>query len=418
MSGASEGATLAIAAATTLGVVVRPWRLPEATWAVLGAGALVGLALVPSGHAFAAILKGTDVYLFLLGMMLLSETARAEGLFAWLAAAALALARGSALRLFGLVYAVGAVVTIFLSNDATAVVLTPAVYAATQAAKAEPMPYLLICAFVANAASFVLPVSNPANLVVFGAHMPPLLSWVAQFGLASVVSIGVTYAALLLTQRGFLRQPIARRRAMPHLTIGSRWAAGGLAVTAVALMLASAFDVPLGLPTVVAGIATTTVVLITTRKAPWAVARGIGWDVFPLVGGLFVLVEALEQIGILTALRHLLERAATEHPNAAAWGAGAIIAVMSNVMNNLPVGLIAGSVVGAADLPPQVTGALLIGVDLGPNLSVTGSLATILWLVAIRREGLDIGAGRFLQTGLVVMVPALALAIGCYLAGA
>jgi arsenical pump membrane protein len=54
------------------------------------------------------------------------------------------------------------------------VVLTPAVYAATRAARVkEPLPYLLICAFIANAASFVLPISNPANLVVFGAHMPP-----------------------------------------------------------------------------------------------------------------------------------------------------------------------------------------------------------------------------------------------------
>ena len=75
---------------------------------------------------------------------------------------------GSAKRLFLIVYIVGTIVTVLLSNDATAVVLTPAVYAATRAAKVEPLPYLFICAFIANAASFVLPISNPANLVVFG----------------------------------------------------------------------------------------------------------------------------------------------------------------------------------------------------------------------------------------------------------
>jgi arsenical pump membrane protein len=81
-------------------------------------------------------------------------------------------------------------------------------------------------------------------------------------------------------------------------------------------------------------------------------------------------------------------------------------------MNNLPVGLVAGSAVAAAaPLAPQVIGALLIGVDLGPNLSVTGSLATILWLVALRREGLEIGAWRFFRIGTVVMVPALVLAL-------
>src|SRR5438128_9260572 len=101
--------------------------------------------------------------------------------------------------MFTLIYIVGMLVTVFLSNDATAVVLTPAVYAAAKAAKAEPLPYLFVCAFIANAASFVLPISNPANLVVFGSRMPPLLLWLAQFGLPSVLSIGATYVALYLT---------------------------------------------------------------------------------------------------------------------------------------------------------------------------------------------------------------------------
>ena len=79
-------------------------------------------------------------------------------------------------------------------------------------------------------------------------------------------------------------------------------------------------------------------------------------------------------------------------------------------MNNLPAGLIAGSAVQAAHLPPQVAGAVLIGVDLGPNLSVTGSLATILWLAVLRREGVDVGAWRFLRLGALVMLPAFAAA--------
>jgi arsenical pump membrane protein len=81
-------------------------------------------------------------------------------------------------------------------------------------------------------------------------------------------------------------------------------------------------------------------------------------------------------------------------------------------MNNLPVGLIAGSIVAAGQLPPEVTGAMAIGVDLGPNLSITGSLATILWLVALRREGQHVSAWSFLRLGLVVTPPALLLSIG------
>ncbi len=80
-------------------------------------------------------------------------------------------------------------------------------------------------------------------------------------------------------------------------------------------------------------------------------------------------------------------------------------------MNNLPAGLVAGRVVEIADVPEHVRSAVLIGVDLGPNLSVTGSLATILWLTALRREGINVSAGTFLKLGFLVMPPALLLAL-------
>src|SRR6266851_7025630 len=215
-------ATWVIAAAATGGVIVRPWRLPEAVWATLGATSLVALGLLPWRNAVVGVGRGLDVYLFLTGMMMVAELARREGLFDWLAAIAVARARGSPTRLFTLVFVVGSVVTVLLSNDATAVVLTPAVYAAAKAAKEEPLPYLFVCAFIANAASFVLPISNPANLVVFGSHMPPLLSWLAQFAVPSVLSIGATYIVLRLTQRASLRERIAEQVDMPDLSRSGR----------------------------------------------------------------------------------------------------------------------------------------------------------------------------------------------------
>ena len=134
-----------IAAIAMVGVVVRPWRSPEVAWAIVGAVALVLLGFVPVRGALLAMAKGVDVYLFLIGMMLLSAIAEREGLFDYLAAACVKRARGSPIRLFGLVYAVGTTVTIFMSNDATAVVLTPAVLAVTRKAEAKPLPYLLAC---------------------------------------------------------------------------------------------------------------------------------------------------------------------------------------------------------------------------------------------------------------------------------
>ncbi len=400
-----------IAGIATLGVIVRPFGLPEFIWAVLGASALVALGLLPLRDALAAAGKGTDVYLFLGGMMLLAEVARQEGLFDWLAALAVRSARGSAKRLFLVVYGVGTLVTIFLSNDATAVVLTPAVYAAATAARVKPLPYLLICAFIANAASFVLPISNPANLVIFGDHMPPLVTWLAHFTLPSIAAIVATYIALRFTQRRALDQKIAEKVPSPVLSAGGVCVAIGIGLAAVVLLAASAIDRPLGLPTFIAGLVVTIVVLCISRQSPLPVVRGISWGVLPLVAGLFILVEGVERTGILGALVHLLQQAAAASPRAAAFDAGIVAAFASNLLNNLPTGLIAATVSQSADVSLQVRSGLLIGVDLGPNLSVTGSLATILWLTALRREGELVTAWQFLKLGIVIMPPALLLAL-------
>ncbi|HEY3892686.1 MAG TPA: arsenic transporter [Bradyrhizobium sp.] len=407
----TDAATWAIAILATLGVLVRPWNLPEFIWAVAGAALLVLLQLLPWPDALAAAGKGTDVYFFLIGMMLLAEVARKEGLFDWLAAQAVRYSHGDAKRLFLIVYVVGTAVTVLLSNDATAVVLTPAVYAATRAAKVEPLPYLLICAFIANAASFVLPISNPANLVVFGHDMPPLADWLRLFALPSLAAIVATYFALRLTQRRALDAPVAEVGDVSPLTFAGKLAASGIVMTAVVLLAASALGSALGLPTFVAGAAVTMLVLVLGRQSPWPILQDISWSVLPLVAGLFILVEGLNRTGVLPALAAVLKRAAAASPQVTAWLAGLAVAIASNVVNNLPVGLIAATIRQTAQVPTEVAGAVLIGVDLGPNLSVTGSLATILWLIALRREGEHVGGLRFLRLGLVVMPPALLLSL-------
>ena len=135
----------------------------------------------------------------------------------------------------------------------------------------------------------------------------------------------------------------------------------------------------------------------------------------PLVAGLFVLVEALDRTGVIHLLSGRLREIASAAPREAAAGAGAIVAFGSNLVNNLPAGLVAGSAVGGSGVSRTVAGAILIGVDLGPNLSVTGSLATILWLGALRREGVRVGTWQFLKLGALVMPPALMLAIAALL---
>jgi arsenical pump membrane protein len=408
----SPWTTWSIAIAATAGVIIRPFSWPEFIWAVAGAVLLVLLGLLSSGDALTGIEKGADVYLFLVGMMLLAELARQEGLFDWLAAKSARLAKGSATRLFMLVYAVGTLVTIFLSNDATAVVLTPAVAAVVKAAEAkEPLPYLFICAFIANAASFVLPISNPANLVIYGSHMPPLLRWLPRYALPSVLSILATYVVLRWTQRGRLRHELSADVKVPELPGGGKMAALGIAGTAIVLLLSSGFDIQLGLPTFLAGVGTAVLVLTRSQCGPMTVVQNISWGVLSLVAGLFVLVEALEKTGVTNDLASLLHDLVQRSATLAAWASGVVLALGCNLVNNLPAGLVAGRVVEIAKVPEHARAAVLIGADLGPNLSVTGSLATILWLTALRREGQSVSAWTFLKLGALVMPPALLLAL-------
>jgi arsenical pump membrane protein len=400
-----------VTALTTGFILFRPWNLPEFYWAVAAAVFLTLFGFIPYDHAVKAIFEGTDVYFFLIGMMALAELARKEGLFDWLAMVAALHAKGSGQKLFDLIFLVGILVTVFLSNDATAVVLTPAVYAACKATKADPLPYLFICAFIANAASFVLPISNPANLVIFGSHMPPLFTWLAQFSLPSLAAIAITYLVLRFAHRNQLKKPLERHVDVQSISIGAKLTGLGIVFTGILLLLASAKSFQLGLPTFCAGIATLSLVHIKKRTNPLPVLKDIAWGVIPLVAGLFILVEAMAQTGVIDTLAQSLAILALHSQLQATWSVGIITAIASNLINNLPAGLIAGSIGQIVELPKNVTAAMLIGVDLGPNLSITGSLATLLWLIAVRREGVQIKAVTFLALGVLVMPPALISAL-------
>jgi arsenical pump membrane protein len=177
------------------------------------------------------------------------------------------------------------------------------------------------------------------------------------------------------------------------------------------LLTASALDVQLGLPTFICGLVTAAAVLALSRQSPWPMVKAISWSVLPLVAGLFVMVEALVRTGTIDHLSALLQAGSEKSPIHAAWGAGIVSSIADNIANNLPVGLVAGSVAVNDHLPPPVMSAMLIGVDLGPNFSVTGSLATILWLVALRREKIDVTAWRFLEIGVLATPPALVAAL-------
>lgn len=401
-----------IVAVSILLMLIRPRNIPEVYWVGGGAVLLVALRLIPLKLAGKAVAEGSDVYLFLIGMMLLSELARENGVFDWLSSVAVRSANGSCSRLFTLVYGIGTIVTIFMSNDATAVVLTPAILTAVRKAKVEPLPYLFVCALIANAASFVLPISNPANLVVFHQGMPPLGQWLLSFGIPSSLSIAATYVIMRILFRKDLKSSIECEVKAEPLRSEGKLVLAGLVLMIAVLLTASELKKDLGLPACLAALAITVVVSIKNRSNPLRLAKEISWGTLVLVAGLFVMVDAVESIGALRLTQGWLAEAQKLAPAVGAMAVGFVVAVANNLVNNLPLGLIAGGTLHAAHAKGLIANAVLIGVDLGPNLSITGSLATILWLLALRKEKLDVSFWKFLKVGAVAMPVALAVSLG------
>jgi arsenical pump membrane protein len=396
-----------ICAVSIVCMLMRPFGIKEVYWACGGALLLIATRLLPVRQAGQAIYKGLDVYLFLIGMMILAEMAREEGVFDWIADVAGRRAQGSSKRLFLFIYLAGTMVTALLSNDATAVVLTPAVLVVVRKAKIDPKPHLLACAFIANAASFILPISNPANLVIFAKHMPPLMKWLRIFTLPSIAAVAVTFVVLRLMLRSELEDKIQDLELPVELTTEGKLALSGLVLAGMALIAASAMGLDLGAPTCGAALVALLMVAWLDRGVLKHVATGVSWAVIPLVAGLFVMVQALEVAGVLHLVVIGLQTVARIPAMAGNLVAAFTVGIISNVMNNLPVGLLSGAALRAARQSDGLVNALLIGVDLGPNLSVTGSLATILWLIALRREKVEITAWEFLKIGLVAMPLAL-----------
>jgi arsenical pump membrane protein len=156
----------------------------------------------------------------------------------------------------------------------------------------------------------------------------------------------------------------------------------------------------------------TSIVSIKAKSNPLELLKEISWGTLALVAGLFVMVDAIESIGALKLTASALHWVQGLVPAVGALVIGFVVGVANNIVNNLPLGLLAGGTIQAVHAKGLIANAVLIGVDLGPNLSVTGSLATILWLVALRREKLDVSFWDFLKVGAVAMPVALVVSLG------
>jgi arsenical pump membrane protein len=405
---------LGIFLATLVSVLIRPPRLSEAQAALLGAAAMLLVGIVPPGEAITAILREWNVYLFFLGLMVTAALADGAGVFVFLADRAAEVAGGSMRRLYAAVFLVGAGVTAVLSNDATALLLTPIVVAMVQRLHLPALPFLFATTFIADTASFLLPVSNPINVLLLGTEID-LLTFFRFLMLPALASVVINYAVFAWwfadALRGCYRlTPLESRASFDRMA--TRRMLYGLGVLAVGYVAATWAHVPLG-PVALAGALWLGIVATSVGTFDWAtVRRGISWSLFGFLTGMVIIVHGLERLGLTSWFGTKLLALGGDSPFRMLLVTAFGTALGSNLINNVPMALVMRAALtksAPAGVPLEALRyAALLGADLGPNLTIIGSLATILWVLLLRQYGITISVRQYLILGLLV-VPAMLL---------
>ena len=403
--------------ATIALVITRPRGLTEARAALLGAIVMVLAGLLPLGDAAANVGGHWNVLLFFVGLTGAAAIAERSGLFEALAGTSARLSGGSPRRLLVAVVLAGALVAALLSNDAAALVLTPVVYVLVARFGLEPLPYVLACTFVADAASLALPVSNPVNVIVSDRLGVSAVSLVPVLLPAAIAAVLALLGCLLVIYR---RQLPAAAPLLPAADSWASWAgvplpllaAFGLAVAVFAI--ASALDVPLGPTLTTAWL----FLLVVERRCGREVGplEGIGWSLLVFVAAMGVLVDGLSSAGVTAWLASLVLGPVRDLPAAVMAVSAASAAVGANLFNNLPAAFVLadavhGAGLGAASAHAAAIGTI-IGADLGPNLTPVGSVATLLWFVLLRQRGLEVSTWSYIRVGLIVTPITILAALG------
>jgi arsenical pump membrane protein len=387
---------LAALAATLLAAIARDRRAPEAVVAAVAAVALVALGVLGPGDAVDEARALGPTLAVLAALLVLGDGCERTGLFEALAARMAAGARGSGPRLLGLVVVAAAAVTAVLGLDATVVLLTPAAFAAAARARLPGRPALFACTHLANSASLLLPVSNLTNLLAYRAADLSFTRFAALMAAPWAVAVAVEWAGL---RRAFAADLSASGPSLP--ADAPPLPRAPLAVLAATLVGFAAAG-PLGLDVAWPAGAGAVAMALVARTPPRALARAVDVPLLVFVLGLGIVVAGVAEHGLGRAVSALL-------PDGggllALLGATAVAAVLANLLNNVPALLVLLPAAAAAG--PGTVLAVLIGVNAGPNLTYTGSLATLLWRRVLQARGSDPSLPVFLRLGLLTVPPIL-----------
>ena len=373
---------VALVAGVLVFAVVRPRRLPEIVAAAPAAVVVLATGLVTPSEAWDEVSEMAPTVGFLAAILVLAHLADAMGVFTWIAGRLRRGARGDPKRLLTLVFGAAALTTAVLSLDATVVLLTPAVIATARSLRMDPRPHSYATAHLSNTASTLLPVSNLTNLIAFSATGLTFLHFTAVMALPWAVAIVVE----LILFRVFFRRHLVRPEAEPEPKRDPPAPVVALSIIA-ATLLGFAVSGFVGVaPAWVAAAGAIVLGVVALRDGRTSLGRIVySIDVwfcgFVLILGVVVAGVANGPIGEWIATRLPADTSFT-----ALLTMAVVAAVAANLVNNLPATLLLLAALGP-HAPTALVLAMLLGVNLGPNLTYVGSLAIMLWRRVAARAG-------------------------------
>ena len=380
-------------------------RVPDALVGVVAAFLVVVAGLVPLGDVADTLDRLAPTLVFLVAIFVIAEATRAAGLFDAAGRFLSWRAGGSTRRLLLAISLAVVAVTTVLSLDATAVLFTPIVVGLVRSRHLDPEPPLLATTQLANAGSGLLPVSNLTNLLVFSATGLTFAGFALRMALPTAVASVVVVAVVCRPRRardgeaaGVVTEP------HPPLDAHARFVVATLVALIAGFFVASQLGVePAWVAAIVASVLAV-VTLVARRDEPHALlAAASPWFVV-FVASLAVVVQAAVQHGVGATARDLVPS------GTGLWALltiAIVAAMLANAVNNIPATLLLLPVMAAG--PPGRLLALLVGVNVGPNLTYTGSLATLLWRRVVRAEGIEPSRVSFFRFAVLATPLALVL---------
>jgi arsenical pump membrane protein len=415
--------TLSIFALTIILIMARPRPLNEATAALLGAVLMLATSIVSPSQAFGALKDIDNILLFFLGLMVICVVADRAGFFEWSASKAVKLAGGKGLRLLLVLFGLGTLITTFFSNDATALVLTPIVYVTVTRLKLNPLPYVFACAFIANTASMMLPISNPVNLLPVDGFGIALGEYLRFLLLPAILAITINVVLFILIFRKVISASFKYDCTGFSVKVDSFFifTCIGLTLTAIGYIVTSVYGLPLSCPALGGAVFLLTGSFVFRRINLREVNSGISWSILLFIFSLALLVKGLENAGVTEALGQAMADISSQNTLGSIVATSFGTAVGSNLLNNWSMMMVSVSSIGEISNSVAASGqnliySSIIGADLGPNITIIGSLSSMLWLVLLRQRGLNIHPLQYLKLGLIVTPPMLIIsALSLYL---